>query len=163
MLFSITNKCLEIKKLYNGMDRQFLCDRKYLEESFGILQFILDKDYYVEDLFFPKNTISLGFYWENRPYNIYQWFDNNKLIASYFNISDSTRLSSSKFIWRDLVLDILVPVNSNYKILDQDELKAIKDKEILNYIHQAQLQIIQDHKMIIQELDDFTNRLQLLK
>ena len=163
MLFSIKNKCLEIKKLYSGLERQYLCDLIYLEKPFGILQFILDKDYHVGNLFLPKGTISLGFFWENRPYNIYQWFDKEILIASYFNISDSTQLFPNKFVWRDLILDILITANSSYKILDEDELEIIKDKEIMQYIRQSKLQIIQDYKMIIKDLDNFTHKHLLLK
>jgi len=163
MLFSITNKCLEIKKLYNGLERQFLCDLLYLENSFGILQFILEKDYFIDNLLLPKGSISLGFFWKNRSYNVYQWFHNEELIATYFNISDSTELSREKFIWRDLILDVLIPVNSIYRILDQEELKAIHDKEILTYITKAKNQIIQDHEQIIIELNDLTLKHELLK
>ena len=157
------NKCLEIKKLYNGLEHQYLCDLLYLKNDFGILQFILDKDYYVDNLFLPKGTVSLGYFWENRPYNVYQWFDNDKLIASYFNISDSTQLSKEKFIWRDLILDILVLANLQYTILDREELDIIDQPEIHVYIDQTKSLIIKNYNSIINELIFFTHENHLLK
>ncbi len=141
MLFTIKNPCLEIKKLYSGQIKQYLCSLIHLDENFGILQYRLKKDYKVNDLCLPEGTISLGFFWHNRPYNIYQWYQNNELIATYFNISDHTRLSNNEFSWRDLILDILILPGMAVKILDEQELGIITDTSLLEYIDESQKNI----------------------
>ncbi len=161
MLFSIKNKCLEIKKLYNGSEKQFQCNLLHLKNNFGILQFKLDKNYTVDNILLPKDTISIGYFWKNRPYNIYQWFDDRKLIASYFNISDKTSLSNEIFYWRDLIVDIIVTPDNSVKVLDKDELFKINNKSILNYISNTEQFILQDYKKIIAKINVIAKHCQL--
>lgn len=158
-LFAIMKKCLEIKKFYNGSVRSYLCHLLYLKDKFGILQYHLEKDYVVHDLILPKGTQTLGFFWENRPYNIYLWRSNSKTLGWYFNIADSTELKEDKFIWRDLVLDILILDDKSIQILDQHELAQISNVNLLKYIHQAKSLIVETYSSIIKEIINILNSL----
>ena len=161
MLFSIRKKCLEVKQLYKGSEKKFECQLIYLKNRFGILKFLLDKNYKVGNLILPKNSISLGYFWENRPYNIYQWFYRGKLLASYFNISDKTRLSRDTFFWRDLILDILVTPTNKVEVLDRDELKIVTDLHLLKYIKETEDLILKDFEKIINKLNIMVEDYQL--
>ncbi|MBN2279937.1 MAG: DUF402 domain-containing protein [Candidatus Marinimicrobia bacterium] len=151
------NKCLEIKKLYNGPDRHYICDLLHLENQFGILKFVLDKEYQVDKLILPKGSVSLGFFWENRPYNIYQWYIGDHPVASYFNISDSTTLTREQFIWRDLFLDILVHSDNHLKILDEKELTVIKNPDVRKYIEKARELIMAKRHEILNEINSIAH------
>ena len=35
-------------------------------------------DHQLEDLLLAKGTLSLGYFWEDRPYNAYHWVDDNQ-------------------------------------------------------------------------------------
>ena len=154
MLFSIKNKCIEIKKLFQGPKIKFECELLHLHNRFGILKYTLDKDCQVDNINLKKGIESLGYFWESRPYNIYQWYDkNNGLIASYFNISDKTKLKVEEFYWRDLKLDILVHNDNSLIILDKEELNIINEPEILRYIQNAEKKILRDYKKIIAEIN----------
>ncbi|MFP4547231.1 MAG: DUF402 domain-containing protein [Fidelibacterota bacterium] len=161
MLFAIKNQCLEIKKLYSGQVKKYLCSLIHLDKNFGILQYRLNRDYKVDHLYLPEGTLSLGFFWQNRPYNIYQWYQGDELTATYFNISDHTRLDSNEFSWRDLILDILIVPGMDVKILDEQELKIISDKNLLNYIVESRKNILNNYEEIIMSIDKIVNRLKL--
>ena len=48
----------------------------------------------LEDVLLRANTLSLGYFREDRPYNAYHWVDPKSIatVALYFNISDQTRI-----------------------------------------------------------------------
>lgn len=157
MLFSIRNQCFEVKKYYNGSEKKFLCQRLHLKNGFGVLKYLLEKDYQVDDLQLSKGSVSLGFFWEGRNYNIYQWMNGNEVLATYFNISDNTTLSRNQFCWRDLILDILIKPGNDIKILDEKELEIVKNPAILQIIERTRDHILQNYKKIMDEIAEIRN------
>ena len=71
----------------------------------------------------PKGSYTIAYYWENRPYNLYIWRDQNgSYIGSYFNIVKNTYITEQVVSFKDLILDIMVLPNGEFFILDEDEL-----------------------------------------
>lgn len=153
MLFSNMKQCFEVKKLYDGSERKFSCQLLFLKNGFGILKYIMEKDYQLEDIFLTKGTISLGFFWENRNYNIYQWFNGNDLLATYFNISEATTLSEDFFTWKDLILDILITSQGGIHVLDENELNIITNPLVLKKIEITKQEILRNYQNIINEIN----------
>ena len=158
MLFSMKNQCFEVKKYYDGSERKFPCQLLILENGFGIIKYVMENDFQLEHILLPKGTISLGFFWENRNYNVYQWYSGIKPIARYFNISDFPHLTKEKFIWTDWIIDILVDGNNEIKILDEDELASIKNNRILTTIERTKKEILQNLDKIITEIDSIVDQ-----
>ncbi len=151
----------EIKQLYSGQQKTYPCRLIQLDNGFGIVQHILEQDYKLDKLTLNRGMASLGFFWEKRPYNVYQWYHKKSLIGSYFNISDQTRLTVEQFSWRDLYLDILIYPDYTYKVLDRHEVAQIKEKDLLSYIQKAEHNILTDYPRIIDEINVIINRYQL--
>jgi len=71
----------------------------------------------------PKGSYTIAYYWEDRPYNLYIWRDNEgNYLGSYFNIVKNTYKTDKFVSFEDLVIDIMVLPNGDYFILDEDEL-----------------------------------------
>ncbi|MGN6674083.1 MAG: DUF402 domain-containing protein [Thermomicrobiales bacterium] len=77
----------------------------------------------VGDLLLPAGTISLGYFWTARPYNIYHWLTpTGQTLGLYANLGDRTRITPEAITWRDLVVDVLLTPDGRCQVLDEDEL-----------------------------------------
>ena len=71
----------------------------------------------------PEGSFTFGYFWEDRPYNIYHWLDPKwNTLAYYVNVSDRTSISATVISWRDLVIDVLIIPGGEVSVLDEDEL-----------------------------------------
>lgn len=156
--FKMHKNCKEVKRLLTGGKVIYECELILIEENFGILKYVFDKKLKIENIIIYPETISYGFYWMDRPYNLYMWFDEN-IIAYYFNIADSLYLSRQKVVWRDLIVDVLVLPNGFVKVLDEEEIPPFINKRLKNYIKSAQKTILQNYKTIIQEASKMLEKL----
>ena len=93
-------------------------------------------DHQLEDLLLPAGSLSLGYFWEDRPYNAYHWVDDkHRTLALYFNICDSTHITAQQVVWRDLTVDILITPDLRCRVLDEDELPDDLDHKLLTRIN----------------------------
>lgn len=96
----------------------------------------MPSDHQLEDLLLPRGSLSLGYFWENRPYNAYHWVDDKcQTLALYFNVCDNTRISPRQVEWRDLTVDILITPDQRCRVLDEDELPDDLDRNLLARIN----------------------------
>ena len=147
--------CTEIKNLLEGGRVKFNCKLIALNKESGVLEYILENRYKVGSLILPKGSITYAFYWIDRPYTLYKWFDKNgNILGNYFNIADSIKLTENEFKWRDLIVDILVSPEGVLEVLDEDELPYDLDKKLMKYIENSKNLILQDYKYIIKETNE---------
>jgi len=96
----------------------------------------MPRDIMLEDLLLPRGSRSLGYFWEDRAYNVYHWVnDNLQTLALYLNICDNTRISPAQIAWRDLTVDILITPDLRCRVLDEDELPDDIDNKLLSRIN----------------------------
>ena len=145
------NKCLEIKNLLAGGKRIFECELIYTDYQFGILKYVLEKSYTVSNLLLPEGAITYAFYWVDRPYTLYKWYQGRKNLANYFNIADRITLSDNKFEWRDLIVDILISPKGIVEVLDEDELPDTISEKLRTYIFDSVVLIKNNLHGICQE------------
>jgi len=153
--------CREVKHLLlTGKTRFFDCERLSFQNDCGILKYILKDPITVNNQILPPDTITYGFYWQNRPYTLYRWFDpQGSHLGDYFNIADQVKLSPVQFEWRDLIVDIFISPQGGIAILDEDELPSELDTELARKIHQATNYILQNYTSILRESDRLAGRL----
>jgi len=105
----------------------------------------MPRDVELEDVTLPRDSRSLGYFWQHKPYNAYHWVDDNgRTLALYFNISDQTRIGESEVAWRDLSVDVLITPDQRCRVLDEDELPDDLDDELLAYIESARDALCED-------------------
>lgn len=151
--------CTEIKNLLAGGRVTFNCKLVALNKESGVLKYILENEYKVGSLILPKGSITYAFYWKDRPYTLYKWFDKNgKILGNYFNVADSISLTENEFKWRDLIVDILVSPKGALEVLDENEVPYDLDGELVNYIKNSKNLILREYNFIIEETDELISQ-----
>ena len=114
----------------------------------------MPSDHQLEDLLLRKGTLSLGYFWEDRPYNAYHWVgDNQQTLALYFNICDSTHISPEQVAWRDLTVDVLITPDQRCRVLDEDELPDDLDRDLLSHINATRDLLCADPQQLVREFE----------
>ena len=117
-------------------------------------------DVQLEDVLLRKGTVSLGYFWQNRPYNVYHWIDaQQNTVALYFNIADGTHISEQAIEWRDLTIDVLITPDGRCRVLDEEELPADIDATLRDFINQARDDLCREPLSRLDEYDKLTRSL----
>lgn len=142
----------EIKTTLAGERKQFACELLRRAPGEVVVVYRMPRDVQLEDVLLQKDTLSLGYFWEGRPYNAYHWIDADlDSVALYFNISDRTRISAETVAWRDLAVDVLITPDSRCRVLDEDELPADVDPALRAYIEAARDDLCRDPLSLLDE------------
>jgi len=113
--------------------------------------------YQLEDILLPRGSRSLGYFWQDRPYNTYHWIDDKQdTLALYFNVCDQTRIGEDTIEWRDLVVDVLITPDRRCRILDEDELPENLDCDLRAYITTTQKSLCAAPLSLLAEYDKLT-------
>ncbi|HUL00690.1 MAG TPA: DUF402 domain-containing protein [Nitrospirota bacterium] len=146
--------------LLSGEVHTYSCELIYYSTDFGILKYIIKSNYDLNGVKLAPGDITYSLYWINRPYTLYIWqLNNGKDVAYYFNVADKISLKPSEFIWRDLVIDILIDPKRNVHIIDEDELPPDLNPELSHYIESTKALIIHDLNDILQEAGTLLDKL----
>jgi len=150
--FFVMTVCIERKRYLSGGEATFACELVALEPDFGILKYVLDREWQVHGLALRPGHVTYAFYWTERPYNLYWWVDERgQTLGHYFNLADSVVLSRDEFSWRDLVVDVLVLPDGQVHVIDEDQVPGELDGNLGTYIQTARQQVLHDHRGIIGE------------
>jgi hypothetical protein len=145
--------CIEQKVLLSGELHEYHCELALQTGTFGVLRYIIDREYHLDGITLYPGEVTLAFYWTNRPYTLYTWRHNKPgRELYYFNIADRVLLSKTEFAWRDLVVDILVDGHENVRILDEDDLPSTLNPELRAYIERAKHHLLTHFRQIIEEV-----------
>jgi hypothetical protein len=143
--------CIEKKLTLSGHVYLFECELLLLNTDFGVLKYIIDREYTVSGIKLQPGDITLALYWINRPYTLYIWHLTGNRVVHYFNIADKISLQPTEFLWRDLAVDILIDNDRNIHVLDENELPDNLEPELSRYIQSAKTPIVQKHPSIMKE------------
>ena len=150
----------EIKTTLLGERKTFECELLQATASDAVVVYRMPADHQLEDILLPKDTLSLGYFWQDRPYNAYHWIDaQQQTIALYFNVSDNTIISAESIAWRDLMVDVLITPDGRCRVLDEDELPVDVDTELLRYIERTRDQLCRQPLSRLTEYDKLTRLL----
>ena len=138
----------------SGGEAVFECELIGLEAGCGILRYVINKPARVDSVSLEPGSVTYAFYWQDRPFNLYWWREpDQRTIAYYFNLADSVKLSRREFLWRDLVVDILILPDGRLFVLDRDELPSGLDSHLRAYIESAQTLVVDSHASLVAEAE----------
>lgn len=143
--------CIETKLTLSGETQTYSCELLHYEKGFGILRYVIDREYNIAGLKLVPGDETIALYWEERPYTLYIWHRKAGDAAYYFNVADQVSLSKQEFRWRDLAVDILVDPKGSVRVLDEHELPSDLDAELKYYIIGAKDDVLASHIEIIRE------------
>ena len=150
----------EIKTTLAGERKTFGCELLTRGAREVVVIYRMPRDRWLEDILLRGGTLSLGYFWEDRPYNAYHWIDASRdTVALYFNISDRTRISAQTIEWRDLAVDVLITPDGRCRVLDEDELPADTAAPLRRYIDAARDDLCREPLSSLTEYDKLTRSL----
>jgi predicted RNA-binding protein associated with RNAse of E/G family len=162
LIIGITNckgmtTCIEKKMLLSGELHEYTCKLAHFTETFGVLQYVIGRKYFVNGIALRPGEITTAFYWADRPYTLYVWrFEQPGQELYYFNIADRVSLTRTAFTWRDLVVDILFDANDTAHVLDEEDLPSSISPDLREYIDHAKSHLLAHHSDIIAEVKSWT-------
>jgi hypothetical protein len=132
----------------------YLCELVSLDGGIGILRYVIDRSYDIAGFVLAPGDVTLAVFWQDRPYTLYIWYRKKQGDrAHYFNLADSVSLRPDEFIWRDLIVDILVDPSGAVRVLDENELPPLLPANLSAYIKAACEVVLADFRDIIKEVD----------
>jgi hypothetical protein len=144
----------ELKRTLSGREKTFQCRLLAGDAHQAVLLFVAPEAMRVHGIDLPAGTVTFGHFWTDRFYNVYHWLDpEGATIGFYFNISDSTRISTGNLEWRDLTVDILATPAGRLDVLDEDELPADLDPELHGRIDLAKASILTDPATLFADIE----------
>ena len=148
-------RCREIKHTLSGDMQTYSCELLHYEPGFGMLRYVIDREYDIRGHRLLPGDVTDALYWEGRPYTLYVWHPRSGGGSLfYFNIADRVSLRQGEFIWRDLTIDVLVDAHGRIDILDEDELPKDLPEELRIYIRTAVDLVVTQHREIIREANE---------
>lgn len=112
----------------------------------------------------PPGSISYGYFWARRPYNVYRWLrPDGALIAHRFDAVDGVRISAEEVVYRDLVLDWWALPDASLIEEDRDELAELTaagelSPRDLARANEAARQVFSRYRHIIDEVVELERR-----
>lgn len=153
-------KILEIKHKLDGSVHKFHCQTLEKSSNHVVMLYRLENPVTIEDQVFDAGTLSLGYFWEERNYNVYHWVrPNGESQAAYINIADSTTITEDVVEWRDLIIDLLITPDGRCQILDEDELPENLADDLDQLISSETKALQQRHQELLKEIEVRTSAL----
>ena len=149
----------EYKLKANGILKSYQCNLVYQHNNLRVISFVMPTGNtgFKTPILIPEGTISYGYFWLQRPYNIYRMKQNDKVIAHRFDAISDLYYTNDSVYYRDLILDWWLTPNGELIEEDRKELQnMLKTKQItLNDAAKAERtgKIIENNKQrIMREL-----------
>jgi predicted RNA-binding protein associated with RNAse of E/G family len=150
---------IEYKKNLNGEVSKFECELAKYDQNELIIIYKLPKGVTIFGNLLPPESISYGYYWPNKNYNLYHWIGPDKETKLvYVNISDQTAITQDSVAWRDLIVDVIIYPNGVYAILDEIEIPDSLDPSLKKIIEATKDEIVKDRMKILTYVNETTKR-----
>lgn len=104
-------------------------------------------------------TLSIGYFWFHRPYNVYHWLYDRKTLVYYVNVGRFRSLDDRALVWDDYAVDVLVYPNGDVEVIDEDEIPEAVDAAIRTDISEATSLVLADLDAIVASVEAETREL----
>lgn len=149
----------EVKITLTGQRLEYPCLLLERSVSHAVLLYSLRHASHVSDVTLPHGTVSYGYYWTDRPYNVYHWVAHDgRTVAYYVNVADHVMIRDDAVEWHDLAVDLLFTPDGRVQILDEDELHNVP-AEVRKTVEATRAHILRHRDEIIAEIAAATSRL----
>ncbi len=117
----------EVKLTATGERQEFVCRVLDRSVTHAVILYKTREPRRVGTLRVPRGALTYGYFWQDRPYNVYHMVRaDGRTMGYYVNLTDQVRLRPQVVEWRDLGLDLLFsPDGSRVQILDEEHLALL--------------------------------------
>lgn len=145
---------LEVKRTLDGAVQTFPCRAAEVTPTRVVLLYTISKGRRIDGLELPAGTVTVAYYWADRPYNVYHWVaPSGVTLAWYFNASGPVRIGDGRVEWDDLEVDVLVTPDLRAQVLDEDRIPADLSASRRAEIAAARRRILDEHVNVARELE----------
>ena len=147
---------VERKLLLDGSVTEFVCERLVVEPpEHAVLRYVVDRPWPIADsgLVVPPGALTVGHYWQDRPYNVYHWLLAGTTLALYANVADRTVIRPDVVEFRDLAVDVLIRPSTPIAVLDEDEVPADLSARDRETIERALALLLGDPDALVEEIE----------
>ena len=144
----------EIKRRLDGRVDRFECSPVQLAQDEVVLLHKRSEEGRVDDLVLPAGSLTFGYFWTQRPYNVYHFVtETGRTLGVYFNVCDQTEISPETVSWRDLVIDLLVTPDGRCRVLDAEELPPDLSTHPAQLIRETEQYLQSQHGSVCAEVE----------
>ena len=144
---------LEVKRTLGGGVRTYPCQAVEMTGDRAVLLYTLPQPGRVADLVLPAGTLTIAYYWADRPYNIYHWISpEGETLAYYFNLSGPVFFTHDTVEWEDLEVDIMVTPDGRARVLDEDRLPEGAATR-LGEIARGRARVLREFPQVVREVE----------
>jgi predicted RNA-binding protein associated with RNAse of E/G family len=104
-------------------------------------------------------ALSVGYFWCDRPYNVYHWLNGGRTLLHYVNIGRFVSLSADALTWDDYAVDVLAYPGGVVDVIDQDEIPDTVDDATRAFIRDATAAVLGEIDAIVAAVDAETKSL----
>jgi hypothetical protein len=142
----------EVKVTLSGRVDRFACDVVERSDEHVVMLFRVREDRLVHGVCTPSGTLSVAYFWVDRPYNLYHWVSpEGATLALYVNVGDVVRLDAQELERRDLVVDVLATPDGRVRVLDDGELPDDLDPALRRRVEAARDRILPELPDLVAE------------
>lgn len=154
----------EVKQLLSGERLEFPCSLLEQTSDRIVLSYYTPAAAQIADLDLPAGTLSLGYFWQQYPYNLYHWMDpHGKTLAFYINLSGPVFIGDDFVEWSDLVIDVLIlpdaTLGYRVQVLDEDEVPDEIDGNLKLHIVSALHEVMHSWPALVRTVAAHSARL----
>jgi predicted RNA-binding protein associated with RNAse of E/G family len=145
---------LEVKRTLDGAVQTFRCTAAEVTPQRAVLLYTLPERRRIADVELPAGTVTVAYYWADRPYNVYHWVaPSGETLAWYVNASGPVQIGDGRVEWEDLEVDVLVTPGLAVQVLDEDRLPGHLPASRLAQIATARRRILDEYVAVTREVE----------
>jgi len=125
----------EHKLKADGILKSYQCNLVYQHNTLRVLSFVMPTGSasFKTPVTIPEGTISYGYFWLQRPYNIYRMKHNDKVIAHRFDAISGLYYTNDSVWYRDLILDWWLTPKGELIEEDREELQNMLETKHITF------------------------------
>jgi Protein of unknown function (DUF402) len=144
---------IEVKRRLDGTVRTYPCEGVEVADGHAVLLYRITASGRVADVSLAPGTLTVAYYWTDRPYNVYHWIaPSGDTLAYYFNLSGPVRIGLDRVEWEDLEVDVLVTPDGRVQVLDEDAVPAAAAAR-LPEIARARERVLADRRTVVEQVE----------
>jgi uncharacterized protein DUF402 len=144
---------LEVKRHLDGREEVFECERVLVTPNQAVVRFQIP----VAVGAVPPGTLTLGFFWRWRNYNLYRFVSpDSEVLGHRFDVVSEVRIAPDRVKYLDLLLDVLVGADETVTLEDEEDVDQAVDKGLLTSKQLRTIQrtrdlLLRNHRHIVRD------------
>ena len=149
----------ETKHTLDGRRQSFDCGLVAVSPRLALVRFVHTAARAAGGFFFPDGSVTFGFFWAGRHYNLYRFTGPDGVVIAYrFDVVDAVRITPAHVRYTDLLLDAWLAPGGELRVEDEDEVEAAEAAGLLSprrrsIIDRTRLLLERAHPRIVAEAE----------